>query len=164
MEYAPAPRALVFVILGVLFPIGIVAVAVMPETARPHPGALTWPRPRVGVPSGTRGRFLAVVPTLVATRAVAGLYLSLGPSPAAGILGVRSHPIGGLVVFAPMIATATTSIVPGGRRSPALTAAGMAVSPIGPSRTADIYASAVIMIAPAFTLGSIMTRKADRTA
>ncbi|MGW9206874.1 MFS transporter [Embleya sp. NPDC055664] len=241
VEYAPAPRTLVFVILGVLFLIGIAAVAVMPETARPHPGALASLRPRVGVPSGTRGRFLAVVPTLVATWAVAGLYLSLGPSLAAGILGVRSHLIGGLVVFALMIATAAASIVLGGRRSPVLmaggsptlalglgvtlialhagsvplffvgtviagigfgsaflgafgilatlaepsrraelfatvytvnylafslpaVAAGMAVSPIGLSRTADIYAIAVIVIALASALGAIMTRKADKTS
>ncbi|WP_101896964.1 MFS transporter [Embleya scabrispora] len=241
VEYAPAPRALVFVILGVLFLIGIVAVAVTPETARPHPGALASLRPRVGVPAGARGRFLAVVPTLVATWAVAGLYLSLGPSLAAGILGVRSHLIGGLVVFALMIATATASIVLGGRGSPVLmtggsltlafglgitlvalhtgsvalffvgtviaglgfgsaflgafgilaglaepsrraelfatvytvnylafslpaVAAGMAVSPLGLSRTADIYASAVIAIALASALGSIMTRKARETS
>jgi hypothetical protein len=40
----------------------------------------------------------ALVPILVATWALGGLYLSLGPSVAAGVFDLRSHLVGGLVV------------------------------------------------------------------
>ncbi len=43
---------------------------------------------------------LVVTPCLVATWALGGLYLSLGPSLAAGVLHIQSHLIGGLVIFA----------------------------------------------------------------
>ena len=55
-------------------------------------------RPRVGVPHVARGVFVAAAPILVATWALGGLYLSLGPSVAASVFGLHSHLIGGLVV------------------------------------------------------------------
>ncbi|MDR0358475.1 MAG: MFS transporter, partial [bacterium] len=68
-------------------------------------------RPRVGIPSQARGRFAAAAPSLVATWALGGLYLSLGPSVAAGSLHVASHLVGGLVIFALAGAGAVTAIL-----------------------------------------------------
>jgi len=50
------------------------------------------------VPSRLRADVLALVPIIVASWAIGGLYLSLGPSVAAGVFGLTNHLIGGFVV------------------------------------------------------------------
>jgi hypothetical protein len=52
------------------------------------------------VPPGARSLFAASAPSLVATWALGGLYLSLGPSLAISLLGSESHLAGGLVIVA----------------------------------------------------------------
>lgn len=104
VQYAPHPTTLVFVLIAVVFVAAFVAVALMPETVVRQRGtgrhaALASLRPRAGVPRRIRPQFLVVVPALIATWSLGGLYLSLGPSLAAGILGVHNHLVGGLVVF-----------------------------------------------------------------
>lgn len=98
VEYAPAPTRLVYVLLLVGFALVAVVIAVMPETAARRPGALASLRPRLGVPPALRRPVLGIVPVLIASWALGGLYLSLGPSVAAGPFGLRSHLVGGLVV------------------------------------------------------------------
>ena len=56
-------------------------------------------QPRVGIPAAPAGRrLLRSCPILVASWALGGLYLSLGPSVAATLFGLHSHLVGGLVV------------------------------------------------------------------
>ncbi|MEY2513855.1 MAG: hypothetical protein QOJ89_1213, partial [bacterium] len=100
VQLAPAPTTLVFVVLLVMLAASAVAVALAPETSEMRPGARASLRPRVGLPAHLRGEVLAIVPILVASWALGGLYLSLGPSVAASLLGVGSHLVGGLVVSA----------------------------------------------------------------
>lgn len=100
VQYAPHPTTLVFVILTVAFAALAVGAVLMPETVARKEGALASLRPRAGVPARIRPRFLIALPSLVATWALGGLYLSLGPSLAAAVLHLRSHLIGGLVVAA----------------------------------------------------------------
>ncbi|MEA2138954.1 MAG: hypothetical protein QOG56_2104 [Solirubrobacteraceae bacterium] len=100
VQLAPAPTTLVFVVLLVMLAGSAVAVALAPETSALRPGARASLRPRVGLPSHLRGEVLAIVPILIASWALGGLYLSLGPSVAASLLGVGSHLVGGLVVSA----------------------------------------------------------------
>ncbi|MEV0409093.1 MFS transporter [Actinoallomurus sp. NPDC050550] len=100
VEYAPAPTTLVFVLLTAAFPLLAAAVAFLPELVSPRPGALASLRPRASIPAGARAPFLAALPCLIATWAMGGLYLSLGGSLSAGVLHVRSHLVGGLVVSA----------------------------------------------------------------
>ena len=50
------------------------------------------------MPARLRADVLALAPIIVASWAIGGLYLSLGPSVAAGVFGLTSHLIGGLVV------------------------------------------------------------------
>lgn len=100
VQYAPHPTTLVFVILAIAFAALAAGVVLMPETVTRKEGALASLRPRVGVPQRIRPRFLVALPSLVATWALGGLYLSLGPSLAASVLHLRSHLIGGLVVAA----------------------------------------------------------------
>jgi MFS family permease len=98
VEYAPAPTHLVFALLlaGMVFA-GIV-VARMPETSARRPGAKASLIPLLGIPARLRPDVFALVPIIVASWALGGLYLSLGPSVAAGVFGLRNHLIGGLVV------------------------------------------------------------------
>jgi hypothetical protein len=75
-----------------------VVLAVLPETAPRRAGALASLRPRVRIPTGLRADVLSIAPTLAASWALGGLYLSLGPSVAAELLGLHSHLVGGIVV------------------------------------------------------------------
>jgi hypothetical protein len=70
----------------------------MPETATRRPGALASLRPRLSVPTHLRPDVYALVPIVIASWALGGLYLSLGPSVAASLFSLRNHLIGGLVV------------------------------------------------------------------
>jgi MFS family permease len=98
VEYGPAPTHLAYAILLAGMAVAAVIVAVMPETAVRRPGALSSLRPKVGIPQRLRADVIALVPMLVASWALGGLYLSLGPSVAATIFGQHSHLVGGIVV------------------------------------------------------------------
>jgi MFS family permease len=98
VQYAPAPTRLVYGLFLAGMLLAVLVVAVMPETSVRRPGGLASLHPRLGVPARVRADFYTLVPILVATWALGGLYLSLGPSIAVGIFGLTSHLIGGLVV------------------------------------------------------------------
>jgi predicted MFS family arabinose efflux permease len=99
VEFAPAPTRLVYVVLLAGVIAAAVATAVLPETAPRRPGTLASLRPRVGMPGYLRAEFLSILPILLASWALGGLYLSLGPSVAAFSLGVTDHLVGGLVAM-----------------------------------------------------------------
>jgi len=99
VEFAPAPTTLVYVVLLVGVFAAAVATALLPETAPRRRGALASLRPRVGLPDYLRSEFLTITPILLASWALGGLYLSLGPSVAAGSLGITDHLVGGLVAM-----------------------------------------------------------------
>ncbi|WP_241844835.1 MFS transporter [Streptomyces silvensis] len=98
VEFGPAPTRLVYaLLLGAMAPAAL-AVALLPETSLRRPGAVASLRPRVAMPAHLRADILPVVPAMIATWALAGMYLSLGPSVAAGLLGLHNHLVGGVVV------------------------------------------------------------------
>jgi MFS family permease len=97
-QYAPAPTRLVYVLLLIGLVLAGLLTVVLPETAQRRPGALRSLQPRLGVAPRLRADVLGLTPILVATWALGGLYLALGPSVAAGIFNLPSHVIGGLVV------------------------------------------------------------------
>lgn len=98
VQFAPAPTHLVYALLlgGML--LAAIVVARMPETSTRRAGALASLQPRVGIPARLRPDVYALVPIIVASWALGGLYLSLGPSVAASLFGLHSHLVGGLVV------------------------------------------------------------------
>jgi len=98
VQFAPDPTHLVYVLLLAGMLLAGVAVARMPETSASRSGALASLRPRAAIPTRLRTDVYALVPILVATWALGGLYLSLGPSVAASVFDLRSHLVGGLVV------------------------------------------------------------------
>lgn len=111
VQYGPDPLRLVYWLLTAVFALSIAFVAVMPETVRATHGWASALKPRIGVPSEARAAFLAVAPVLVATWALGGLYLSLGPSLAIALLHTSSHVTGGLVIVALTATGAATSIL-----------------------------------------------------
>jgi MFS family permease len=111
VQYAPAPTHLVFALLlaGMVFAGGVVVR--LPETSAQRPGALASLVPLIAIPARLRADVYALVPIIVASWALGGLYLSLGPSVAVGIFGLRNHLIGGLVVTLLAGAGAVTAFV-----------------------------------------------------
>lgn len=99
VQYAPAPTHLVWWLLLGASVVGILAVLAMPESATGRSGVLASLRPRVSVPREARGAFAAALPCLIAVWALGGLYLSLGPSLAAELIGSQNGLWGGLVIF-----------------------------------------------------------------
>ncbi len=100
VQYAPAPRELVFAVMIVLFVSLLAGLLLVPETVQRGRLNRSHLRPRAAVPPRARSAFRIALPVLVATWAVGGLVLSLGPSLAAGIFGLHNHLHGGLVVTA----------------------------------------------------------------
>ncbi|MGZ4774238.1 MAG: MFS transporter [Oryzihumus sp.] len=100
LDHLPAPTTVVFVALTAALVVLATLVAAVPETVTPRSGALKSLRPSASVPPRARRAFATAVPALVATWAIGGLYLSLGPSLVATQLHVQGHLAGGLVVAA----------------------------------------------------------------
>lgn len=135
VQYAPAPTMLVFVLLIAVFLLLAAAVFFLPEPVTPRPGAWASLRPRVAVPPQARKAFLAATPSLVATWAMGGLYLALGPSVAAGVLHIGSHLVGGLVVTTLFGAGAVASLLVGDFAPKRVMAAGSAALAAGTGLT-----------------------------
>jgi MFS family permease len=110
VRYVASPETVVFASLAVAFGALLVGYLFMPETMNRRPGVISSLRPRAGVPARVRSAFLAVVPSLFATWASAGLYLGLGPSLVAGVLGMRDYLIAGIAVATVTAAGAATSV------------------------------------------------------
>ncbi|MEU4559359.1 MFS transporter [Actinoplanes sp. NPDC023936] len=98
VEYAPFPTHLVYALLLGGMVLAAVVVALLPETAARRPGGAASLVPKLGVPARLRADLLALVPIIVASWALGGLYMSLGPSVAADSFGLHDHLVGGLVV------------------------------------------------------------------
>lgn len=98
VQFAPAPTHLVYALLLMGMVAAALIVAWMPETSARRTGGLASLTPRLGIPPRLRADVYALVPILIASWALGGLYLSLGPSVAAGLFGLSNHLIGGFVV------------------------------------------------------------------
>ena len=158
VEYAPAPRVLIYEIILGLFAALLIALLVVPETrerigfdSRRHlAGTLA---PQVRVPREVRTVFLASVPALVATWSLGGLYLSLGSSVVSRVFGVGNHGAAGAILFVFFACAAVTSLFITDRSStikaaygfPAL-AAGVVIS----------LAGVLIESLPFYIVGSIV--------
>jgi MFS family permease len=99
VQYAPAPTHLIWWALLAVFTVGIAAALAIAEPGSRRPGVLASLRPRIAVPRQARATFAGAVPCFVATWALGGLYLSLGPSLAAAATGSPNLLWGGLVIF-----------------------------------------------------------------
>jgi MFS family permease len=101
VDLVATPTDWVFSVLTVAFLVAAAAVLVfLPESSPHRPGALRSLRPRVHVPQSQRAAFVIVLPCLLATWALGGLYASLGPSLVATVFGIDDHLAGSLLILA----------------------------------------------------------------
>ncbi|MFD9216502.1 MFS transporter [Streptomyces sp. NPDC059544] len=135
VQYAPAPTTLVFALFTALFVLLAASALFLPEPVTPRPGAWASLRPRVSVPPQARRAFLAAVPTLVATWALGGLYLALGPSLTAGILHIDNRFVGALAVTTTTGAAAVASLLVRDLPPQRVTAAGALALAVGTGLT-----------------------------
>lgn len=153
VQYAPAPTHLVYALLIVGTVAAGMLVAVVPETGVRRAGALASLRPKAGVATHHRADFLAITPVMIASWSLGGLYLSLGPSVADEMLGLRSHLVGGLVVTALCGTGALTALVLRAHSSTllirvaaALLALGMVITLVGVSQASVILVVAGTLV------------------
>ncbi|HMJ37469.1 MAG TPA: MFS transporter [Baekduia sp.] len=131
VQYAPDPMRLIYWLLVAVFVVAVAGVLAMPETVAARGGWASMLRPRIGVPQAARGTFVAVAPVLLATWALGGLYLSLGPSLAASLLHSSSHVTGGLVIVALTATGAFASLAVRGHRPEHTMIAGATLLAVG---------------------------------
>lgn len=111
VQYGPDPEHLVFRLLVAIYALALIASLFMPDRVTPAAGWIQSMKPQVGVPPPARSQFAGLAPSLIAVWALAGLYLSLGPSLATVLLRTDSHIAGGLVIVALMGAGTLASVV-----------------------------------------------------
>ncbi|MGY1843175.1 MFS transporter [Modestobacter sp. SYSU DS0875] len=100
VQFVPAPTDWVFGVLTVLCLAAAAWVLLLPETSPRRPGLAASLVPSVHVPAPQRRAFLLVLPCLIATWSLGGLYASLSPSLAATVFGVTDHVTGALPILA----------------------------------------------------------------
>lgn len=120
VQYAPAPRFLVYEISLACYAILLVALLIIPETSarvgftsRRH--AVRVLAPQASVPPQVRGVFAGAAPAFIATWSLGGLYLSLGSSVVAKVFAVGNHAEAGALLFTFFAAGAITSLLITGR-------------------------------------------------
>lgn len=153
VEYVPAPTTAVFAALVVAFLGFAVAFWWLPETAPRH---MRWRNsliPRVGIPLSARRAFAGALPALIACWAMGGLYLSLGASLVADVLGSDSHVVGGLVVSLLAGSGALASILLRKLEPPQITLYGTLALATG--STVTLLALAIESL-PVFLAGSVV--------
>jgi MFS family permease len=99
IQYAPAPTRLVFWVLLAASAATLAAVALMVESGTRRTVRWATFKPDVGIPGSARHAFVAALPALIATFALAGLYFSLGPSLAQSVTRSHDNVWGGLVIL-----------------------------------------------------------------
>jgi MFS family permease len=139
-QFFGAPIRTPYVVFAVLLLLGVVAVAVTPETVdvaeRPErPG---WRPQRISADHGDRAGYVAAAVSGFAAFAIFGLFTSLAPGFVAGTLGHPSRLLAGAIVFAVFgtaaVAQSATNRVGQGRRIAAGLvgeAAGLVVLAVG---------------------------------
>lgn len=97
VQYGPVPLRLVYALILAGFVVLALALRVIPEPGA-QMGSVSL-RPRIGIEPQVRMSFLAALPCLVATYALSGIYLSLGPSLALRLQGSHNLLFGALDLF-----------------------------------------------------------------
>ena len=99
IQFTNDGNGIVFGILVGITMLGIVVVALAPETVTRAPGALRSLRPRIAVPSTARAEFVAAVPVIAAVWMGSGLSGGLAPSMVRSVFGLHSGLLNGLSGF-----------------------------------------------------------------
>jgi MFS family permease len=108
IQLTTAANAIVFGVLIALTVLGLVAVALSPETATRVPGGLRSLIPRVAIPPATRKELAAAAPVIAAVWMLAGLSGGLAPSMVGSVFHHDSGLLNGLAGF---VAPAVSAVV-----------------------------------------------------
>jgi MFS family permease len=108
IQFAAAANTIVFSVLAVIAVLGIVVVALSPESVSRAPGAVRSLVPNVAVPKAARGEFAAAAPVIAAVWMLAGLSLGLAPTIVRSVFQLDSGLLNGLSGF---IAPMTSAVV-----------------------------------------------------
>jgi MFS family permease len=128
IQLTPTANAIVFTVLITLTMVGVILVALSPETVLRTPGAFRTLVPRVAIPPAALKEFAAAAPVIAAVWMLAGLSGGLAPSMVRSVFHLDSGLLNGLTGFV----------------APAVSAAvGLAFARVAPRRamTIGIYAS-----------------------
>lgn len=98
VEWGPAPEQLIYIVFGALMLVLAVLLFLIPETVEKQPGAIRSLVPAMRVPSNSKRLLRDVSGALIASWALAGLYLSLVPSLLAGVFHIDNHFAPGAVI------------------------------------------------------------------
>jgi MFS family permease len=102
VQFAPAPKVLVYAVMLVALALCAALVFASPETMPRSGGALRSLRPRLQVPAGTARLVLAACSASVATWCLGSFYQAFGPAVVAQYLGSTS-PLVAALVFSSMM-------------------------------------------------------------
>ncbi len=139
VQFTTIPTVIVFSFLAVVFALGIVVVALSSETVSRRAGAVRSLIPRLSVPRAARAEFGAIVPVLIGTWMLAGLFLGLAPSIIRGVFHIDSGLVNGAIVALTPAAGAV---------------AGFVLSRV-PARTATIWGAASVVAGIVVTLSAV---------
>ncbi|SFT91969.1 Predicted arabinose efflux permease, MFS family [Actinopolyspora lacussalsi subsp. righensis] len=100
VQFAPAPTELSYLVLIAALVLLLLGAVAMPEPVTGRRGEpRRIPRPqRPIVPAGQGRTFALLATTMLAAWTIGGMFMSLGPSVASGLVGSNSHFVGGLTV------------------------------------------------------------------
>lgn len=130
-EFGPDPLHLVFWILAAVNGLALASMAFLPDPVPRRAGWRTSVKPEIGVPEAARTGFGVAAPSLIAMWAVAGLYLSLGPSLAFTLAASRNAVLGGLLIGALLGVAAIVAVFVRGGAPGALLVRGSAGLVVG---------------------------------
>jgi MFS family permease len=130
IQLTTTANSIIFIVLTIVTILGIVVIALSPESVTRAPGALRSLVPRIAFPPATRREFAAAAPVIAAIWMLAGLSGGLAPSMVRSVFHLNSGLLNGLSGF---IAPATSAVI------------GLAFARVDPRRamTIGIYASIV---------------------
>lgn len=109
IAFAPFPTVTIYALLFTLMLLALALLPLMPETVARTSGALRALKPQIAIPPRAVGALLRLAPVNVAAWALGGFYLSLMPTLAMFVTGLRTPFVGGAVV-ATLMLSATASV------------------------------------------------------
>ncbi|MGV9251899.1 MFS transporter [Streptomyces sp. NPDC003697] len=151
-EYLGAPLRLPYAVFGVLLLLGIVGVALTPETVTKPDVRPAYRPQRVSADHGDRAGYIAASAAGFASLAVFGLFTSLVPGFVGGSLHHPSRALSGLIVFAVFGSAAAAQTLSGRLGTRARLVTGLLAQAVGVAVLAVGVHTAVLWV---FLLGGI---------
>jgi MFS family permease len=111
IQFTAAANTIIFTVLTIVTILGIVVVALSPESVTRAPGALRSLVPQVAVPPAARREFAAAAPAIAAVWMLAGLSLGLAPTIVRSVFQLDSGLLNGLCGFVAPATSAVTGVV-----------------------------------------------------